>query len=956
LRLDTRRDATGEAKSGLHPIVPGKPDESEVIRRIFSSDESEIMPPPATKNPLSDSEKVVLKQWINRGAEYKQHWAFVAPQSAPLPLVKLTDWPRNPIDYFILAKLEAEGLRPSPRADRVTLARRLYLDLIGLPPTPAEADAFVNDRSPDAFDKLVDRLLNSPHYGERWARRWLDLARYADTNGYEKDRVRSIWPYRDWVIQALNRDMPFDRFTIEQIAGDLLPAAGLGQKVATGFHRNTMINEEGGVDPQEFRFHAMTDRVNTTATTWLGLTLGCAQCHSHKYDPIPQQEYYQVMALLNNADDLEMELPQPEIAARRAEIENRAARLIAELPNRFPPGSTARDKGPLPIHRWVHLERRFNSWLQEESARAVHWTLLRPVEAKANLPRLTILADSSVLASGDQTKSDVYDLAYQSELHGITAIRLEVLPHESLPRHGPGRVYYEGPFGDFFLSELTVTAGGKPVRLAHASQSYADGANTAAAAIDTRTDTGWSIKGGEGRAHAAVFNLASPLEDARRLGLRLLFEKYYAAGLGRFRVSVTIDSRKGEARGLPADLEDLLLLPESGRTEEQRGRLLEHFLTVAPELKDEWNAIKKLRNQMPPYPTTLILQERPPDNPRLTHVHRRGEYLQLADQVEPNVLSMLPPLPKDGPHNRLTFAHWLVDSNNPLVGRVTMNRQWAAFFGRGIVRTTEDFGYQGELPSHPELLDWLALEFRRKGWSMKKMHRLIVTSATYQQSSSVSPELSARDPANIWLARGPRFRVEGELIRDIALKIGGLLTPRIGGPSVFPPQPPGVTSEGTYGPLAWKVSEGADRYRRGLYTFSKRTAPYAMFNTFDVPSGEACVARREVSNTPLQALTLLDDPVFTEVAQALGKEMALHTASVEERVTELFRRCVTRPPTPEELAPLVEFYRIQKERCARKELDAAKIAGPGKENVVDRAAWTVVARALLNLDETITKE
>jgi hypothetical protein len=954
LRLDMRDVAIGEARSGLHAIVPSKPGESELVRRIGADDEGDVMPPPSTKNPLSDAQKQLLRRWIAEGAEYKPHWAFVPPRQAPLPNVRQADWPRNAIDHFVLARLEAAGLRPSPQADRYKLVRRVSLDLIGLPPTPEEADAFVHDPAPDAYEKLVDRLLASPHYGERWARRWLDLARYADTNGYEKDRARSIWPYRDWVINALNAGMPFDEFTIEQIAGDLLPGATLEQRIASGFHRNTMLNEEGGIDPLEFRFHAMTDRVGTTGTVWLGLTLGCAQCHTHKFDPIAHREYYQVMAFLNNADEPEMDVPRPDLTARRAELEAKIAALEADLPNRFPADAKPGDTRPIEVRRRERLERKFCAWLEQESARAVHWTVLRPVEAKSNVPRLTVLDDSSVLASGDMSKRDVYDLKFRTDLRGVTALRLEVLPDASLPKHGPGRVYYEGAFGDFFLSEITLTAGGKPVRFSRASQSFANGGG-AAAAIDGKPETGWSIAGGQGKAHAAVFNLAEPLADAKELAVSLLFERYYAAGLGRFRISLTTDPRAAEARGLPADIEDVLLIPAERRTAAQRDRLLRHCLSVAPELGGERAAIQKLRDQMPAYPTTLVLSERPPDNPRPTYVHRRGEFLQPAERVEPGVLSVLPPLPKGAPRNRLTFARWLVDPDNPLVGRVTMNRQWAALFGRGLVRTTEDFGYQGEPPTHPELLDWLAVELVRRGWSIKQMHRLIVTSATYQQSSRVTPELLEKDPHNQLLARGPRFRIEAELVRDAALRISGLLSPKLGGPSVFPPQPAGVSSEGTYGPLAWKVSEGPDRYRRGLYTFSKRTAPYAMATTFDAPSGEACLARREVSNTPLQALTLLNDPVFVEAAQALGARMAVESLPVEGRVTELFRRCLTRPPSADERALLVQFYQAQKQRFAGKELDAGAVAGPGGGDVIERAAWTVVARALLNLDETITK-
>jgi hypothetical protein len=1142
LRLDLREAAVKPGPGGRRAIVPGTIARSELVRRIELTGGG-VMPPAHTKNPLTAAQKDVLKRWVAAGAGYDAHWAFVPPKQPPLPKVKDAAWPRNPIDHFVLARLEAAGMKPSPQADPYTLVRRVHLDLIGIPPTPEEVDAFVTEYeaeagvparapnaqrpTPDAYSRLVDRLLASPHYGERWARRWLDLARYADTNGYEKDRPRSVWPYRDWVINALNADMPFDRFTIEQLAGDMLPNATLEQRIATGFHRNTMLNEEGGIDPLEFRFHAMADRVATTGTAWLGLTTGCAQCHTHKFDPITQREYYQLFAFLNNADEPEIEVPRPDIIARRAELEKRITALEADLPNRFPaeegyrwepaapaavisaggakaevlddrsvrisgenpatdtytvtfesdggvaalrlealtdpslgaggPGRTPHgnfvlsevtvtaapkdspdqpqpvkliraeadfaqqgfpaphaidgnpktgwaihgtgtwnlnrtlnlglekpvpgparwtvrldqqhgekhtlgrfrlslgrpvdDPRPLEVRRKEHFERRFGEWLKGEESKAVRWTLLRPKSAKSNLPLLTILEDGSVLSSGDQTKRDVYDVALATELEGITAIRLEAIPDERLPKHGPGRIYYEGPHGDFHLSEISLAVGDKPVKLSGASQSFGTPAKNA---LDGNPQTGWSVNGGQGRPHAAVFNLAEPLDPAGELALSMVFERYYAAGLGRFRVWATSDSRKAEAR-VPPPVEEALLVPGPSRTAAQRELILKHFTATAPELASAREEITKLRNEMPAIPTTLVFEERPSNNPRPTRIHNRGEFLQARDQVEPGVLGVLHPLPKDAPRNRLTFARWLVDPRNPLVGRVTMNRQWAAFFGTGIVRTVEDFGYQGESPTHPDLLDWLAVEFVKQGWSLKRMHRLIVTSATYRQSSAVTSEHLAKDPDNRLLARAPRVRLEAEAVRDSALKIAGLLSPKIGGPSVFPPQPPGVTSEGTYGPLQWKVSEGEDRYRRGLYTFMKRTAPYAMTLTFDGPSGEACVARREVSNTPLQALTLLNDAVFLEAAQALGKALASRSGSVEERAGYLFRRCVARPPSPDELALITRYYHAQKKRFEAKELDAAALAGAGEGDVNERAAWTALARTLLNLDEVIAR-
>ncbi len=956
LRLDIRDEAIRPLESGASAIVPGDVDESELVNRIFAEDEGELMPPPHAKKPLTEGEKDTLKRWVAEGAEYKSHWSFARPRRASLPEVRRTDWPRNAIDTFVLARLESEGLQPSPGADRTTLARRLSLDLIGLPPTPEEVDAFVNDRADDAYERLVDRLLASPHYGERWARRWLDLARYADTNGYEKDRGRSIWPYRDWVIRALNSDMPFDRFTVEQIAGDMLPGASPDQRIATGFHRNTMLNEEGGIDPREYRFLAMTDRVATTGTVWLGLTIGCAQCHTHKYDPIPHTEYYQFMAFLNNADEPELQVENPEIARQRREAEEKITATVADLPDRFPlaDGPEDDDGRPAEVRRREGLERRFHEWLATESARTARWSVLEPVEAKSNLALLTVLGDGALFASGDKTKSDTYSFQFRGAPRGIKAIRIEAFPDDRLPSRGPGRTDYEGPFGDFFLSELTVTVGDKSVPWKGATHSYAKGASGATKAIDGDPQSGWSVDGGQGMAHSAVFTLAAPL-GTEDFDLRMLFERYYAAGLGRFRISATTDSTSAPARDMPADVESQLLIPTAERTPEQMERLRQHFLASVPELAKEREVIAKLRKAIPAFPTTLVMLERPPENPRPTSLHRRGEYLQAAEKVEPGVPSILHPLSKEAPRDRLGFARWLTMPENPLVGRVTVNRHWAAIFGQGLVRSAQDFGFQGETPSHPELLDWLAVEFVERGWSVKSLHKLMVMSATYRQDSRVTPGLLAKDAENVLLSRGPRVRLEAEAIRDVALRASGLLSGKVGGPSVFPPQPPGVTTEGTYGSLAWKDSQGEDRYRRGLYTYSKRTSPYAMFATFDGPSGEVCIPRREVSNTPLQALTMLNDPVMIEAAQALGRLTTALAGSVEEKAGSLFRRLLARRPAGDELSMLVQFYESQRGRLERKELDASVIAGPGGPDAVERAAWTVLARSLFNLDEAVTK-
>ena len=1013
LRLDIRDSATKEAKSGAVALVPGQPDKSELVARIFSTDEDELMPPPSVKRTLTPEQKDTLRRWVAAGAEYQQHWAFVKPKQAKVPDVsaqlsvlsaqskqhvqseKLSTehWAlsTNPIDAFILKRLLEANLAPSPEADPATLCRRIYLDLVGIPPTPAEQDDFLKSairNRQSAIETLADRLLASPRYGERWARKWLDLARYADTNGYEKDRPRTIWPYRDWVINALNADKPFDQFTVEQIAGDMLPGSTLDQKIATGFHRNTMLNEEGGIDPNEFRFHAMTDRVATTGATWLGLTLGCAQCHTHKFDPLTHREYFQLMAFMNNADEPDIDLPQADAEEQQKKNTALAAKLLAELPEKWAakhapkpvenseaqPQASSPDSTPTPKPA---LDEKFAEWLARERARTVQWQPLRPASAKSNMPLLTIEPDASVFRNGDISKSDTYELHFRDVPAGVTAIRLEALPDPRLPAHGPGMAFYEGPKGDFFVAEFTLHADGQPVKFSGATESYSKNTfgstpTTAALMLDGDPQTGWSTAGRMGERHTAVLTLPSPAAAISSGGdwtVKLAMGRHYACSLGRFRISITTDARPAVARDLPSETESLLALPDEKLTAAQRVRLREEFLLSLPELKDEASRIRTLRKPVRP-PATLGFRERPPENPRPTFIHNRGEYLQPTEPVTPGVPAFLNPIAGNAKPDRLALARWLVSPENPLTSRVIVNRQWAAFFGRGIVKTTEDFGYQGEVPTHPELLDWLAVEFVKQGWSLKKLHRLIVTSATYRQSSVLSAQKSvlsipksgagdqkqgtasgvplstehwalSTDPDARLLSRFPRTRLDAEIIRDAALASGGLLVEKIGGPSVRPPQPEGVT-EAAYGG-SWTPSTGPDRWRRSLYTFSKRTAPFALYNTFDGPTGEACIPRRDVSNTPLQALTLLNDIVFTEAAQSFGKILAGRNASDAEKLDEAFRRIVCRKPADDERATLLKFFQTQRARLT-----------DGKPSA-DAAAWSALVRALFSLDEVVTK-
>ncbi|MBI1314027.1 DUF1553 domain-containing protein [bacterium] len=976
LRLDERAAALDAGA-----IIPGKPDDSELIRRIFSTNPDERMPPPDAKEQLSERQKSLLRDWVLNGGDYEPHWAFIKPVRREPPTSKFDNRARNAIDRFVFARLAAEHLAPSPEADRYALVRRVYLDLIGLPPTPEEADAFVADSDPRAYENLVDRLLDSPQYGERWARVWLDLARYSDTNGYEKDRPRSIWPYRDWVIRALNTDMPYDQFTIEQLAGDMLPDATLDQRIATGFHRNTMLNEEGGIDPLEYRFYAMVDRVATTGTVWLGLTVNCAQCHTHKYDPIQHSEYYGLMALLNNADEPDLPIPDPTVVQQREQLLAQIDKLENDLVAAFPPLPSSEDKaatGPDSKPAATEAERReqnfnqsFARWLDQQRQAAVDWKVQWPTNLESNLPRLEVLDDGSIFSTGDITKRDVLTLTFDIAVDQlpITALRLEALPDDRLPAGGPGRAYYEGRKGDFFLSEVTAKLGDTPLQFASGSQSFGkisigSGDARTANVFDGDGSTGWSTSGHEGEANQIVLNLKAPITAAGSLTIELLFERHFAASLGRFRISATSDDGTPAATTLPVDLE-AALTSEGDLEAATREQLQRQYLRIAPELAAARRPIDALRNRMPDLPHTQIMHERPADNLRPTFRHHRGEYLSSRERVEPGI----PAVFDDGsppPTNRLEFARWLVSDHNPLAARVAVNRAWQAFFGNGLVATSDDFGTQANPPTHPELLDWLATEFVTDGWSQKRLHRLIVTSATYRQQSNVTPDLLERDPNNELLARGPRFRAPAETVRDIMLKASGLLSPKMFGPSVYPPQPASVTGL-AYGSTKWNASTGEDRYRRSLYTFSKRTASFAAYTVFDAPTGESCVARRNRSNTPLQALTLLNDEMFLEMARALAADAV--TQSGEPNVgspdaaaiaTNIFRRLLTRPPTDAELTAIIDYQKAQLDRLNGGQLKASEIlAGKATKNSAleqraDQASWVMVTRVLMNLDETIT--
>ena len=895
------------------------------------------------------------------------HWAFRAPRTPALPKVADPFWSRNPIDRFVLARLAPLHRRPASAASRSTLIRRLSLDLVGLPPTIAEIDLRANDRSPDAHDRLVDHLLASPHFGERWALWWLDAVRYADSNGYEIDRPRSIWPYRDWVIGAFNAGLPFDQFAIEQLAGDMLPESSPEQQIATGFHRHSYLNEEGGHDWEQFRWEAIVDRVHTTATVFLGLTVACAQCHDHKFDPLTQDEYWRFFAFFNNVDEPFLEVPVETTNRRRNQILSQIRDLEATRPQAFPlPDRGPAENRPEAQRRNALIDQKFRQWHQRESADAAVWKTLEPLEYRSQMnATLSALVDGSLLATGDRPEVDSYRVVYRVPPGKIYGLLLEALPHPALPRKGPGRGSVLGD-GSFALSEFQVdllaTSQGAPLALTfeRPTATHHKGDRTVELSLDGDKLTSWHIQGGEGRAQWALFPSAQPVTVSRpaRLVVTYLMNFVHQQTLGRFRLSVTSDPRPLRLPEHPRAILSLLAKEARIRSAKEDARLRGYFLSVTPELATLNKQIGVLRASLPTLPTTLIVAERQDRRP--TFVHARGEFHRREDQVAPGVPRALHPLPASAPRNRLAMARWIASRENPLIGRVAMNQVWQQVFGRGLVSTPEDFGVQGSPPTHPALLDWLATEFVRRDWDLKSLIRRVVSSATYQQSSWISPEDFAWDPLNQWLARGPRFRVHAETIRDIALTTSGLLTRRVGGPSFFPPRPDlGKTI--AYGNAEWKVSQGTDRYRRGLYIHRKRTAPHPGLASFDAPPRHTCNVRRRRSNTPLQALALLNDQTIIESARAIAWRVINEGPDTQsERVRFVFRLCTSRAPDELEHKWIREHLDRQRKRIRAGSLKAATLVGSETPvlggSVEELAAWTVIARVLLNLDETVSKE
>ncbi len=946
-------------------IVPGSPEKSLLLTAVRGS--GDLLRMPKDLDPLSDSEIALLEQWIAAGApapadekfeptarKTSSHWSFQPVARVSPPATKHQAWTRNSIDPFIAARLEEQGLRPSPEADRATLIRRLSLDLHGLPPTAAEVNEFLSDDRPGAYERLVDRLLDSPRYGERWGRHWLDVARYADSNGYTIDGARSIWKYRDWVIDAINADLPFDQFTVEQLAGDLLPSASTSQVVATGFHRNTLINQEGGTDQEQFRVEAVADRVSTTGSAYLGLTLGCARCHDHKYDPISQREFYQLFAIFNNADEPNLTVATPEQAKQLKSLQEEAK--LAE-------------KSLQEYDRTAKVRQQAWEAKLADMAGEVEWTVMEPTAFQsAGGAKLELLGDRSLLVSGDVPGSDTYEVNLGIPSKTVTAVRLEALTHEQLPRTGPGLAGN----GNFVLTDIgfrSAVEGAADDRLAIAT-AWADHSQpkfpVEHAFDNDAVQSGWAInqpadkKVNSNRTAIFVLKEALPTNSAAFIvSLRHAHANRYS--LGRFRLAVA--SAPPAALAMPPEVLQALATVAADRTAEQKQAVLEEFRLHDVERKPLVERVDRLKASIAALqkqvPTTMVMKERA--TPRDTFLHIRGDFLRHGAKVAPAVPDVMHALPNDVARpNRLDFSRWLVDPANPLTPRVTANRVWQRFFGRGIVETEDDFGLQGARPTHPELLDWLATELIRQNWSLKGLNRLIVTSATYRQSSEVSEEQLKQDQFNVWLGRQNRLRMEAESIRDSALSAAGLLSDNIGGPSVYPPQPEGIYAF-TQNNKNWTVSTGEDRFRRGMYTYFWRSSPDPFLMTFDAPNANVACTRRVRSNTPLQALTLANDSGFVEMAQALASRILTERPQADDRqrLTYAFQICLARVPEAHELSMLSAYLGRSRTAYAGDSAAAQAAASVPRglnTSPAEAAAWTSVARVLLNLDEFITRE
>jgi hypothetical protein len=977
LRLDLRGAALTKRDDGTIPIVPGKPMESEVYKRLVAADQDDLMPPPKAKLPLSARQIAVIKTWIEQGAEYQPHWSLVPVKQPVPPTLKNARPSGNAIDQFVRARLAAEGLRPSPRAAAQTLIRRVTLDLTGLPPTPEEVDAFLNDVKAESeahpgtpesmlkpYERLVDRLLASPAFGERMAWDWLDAARYADSNGYQGDGERTMWPWRDWVVSAYNRNQRFDEFTVWQLAGDQLDAATDEQRLATGFNRNHMINGEGGRIAEENRIEYVFDQAETTATVWLGLTFNCCRCHDHKFDPLTKTDYFSLFAFFNQtpvtggggdpATPPAMEAMSAQQRTLIAGMESRIAMLNTDIAKR-----ESALAGLLP-----QREQQVLASLEKQA-----WRVLAPTATKAEHQTLTTQEDQSILASGPNPKNDTYTVTFNLDLDQLGAIRLEALRHPTMTQGGIAR----SDSGNFVLTEIEAMlkpAGeteSRPLKFSTAQATYEQGEHKIAGTFDGKRETGWAVWEGKpvDRDHQAVLRFAKPVAAGKGAVLTLVLRHdspHVNHNLGRFRISATdtAEAKLDPARDTliaalrtPADKRDKVqneLIAASVKIDDEK------LTKLRGELEGTRKSIADIRKGLP---RVMIMQDMP--KPRKTFALDKGFYNKPMEEVSAATPAALPAMPEAAAKNRLGLARWLVAPENPLTARVTINRLWSQFFGIGLVKTAEDFGSQGEMPIHQDLLDWLAAEFVRRGWDVKAMCRLIVTSDTYMQVSKVSSDLYERDPYNRLLARGARFRMPSWMLRDQALAISGLLVNKVGGPPVKPYQPSGVWEEATFGNKKYTQDKGEALYRRSIYVFWRRIVGPTMF--FDSAARQVCTVKQLRTNSPLHALTMLNDIAYVEAARAMAQRV-MHQggATNEQRITFAMRLALSRPPTAEEQSILLAaLARVRKEFAAdpdsaKKLLTTGESLRDEKLDAIDHASWTAICNAVLNLDEALTKE
>lgn len=1086
LRLDTQQGSR-EDLGGYAAIVPRDPEASELIQRLTSDDEDLAMPPAGKGRRLTPGEVERIRQWIDQGADYDAHWSYSVPRRPQLPKVSDPDWPRNAIDHLILSHLDTEGLGPSPEADRLTLARRVAIDLTGLPPTWDEAIAFRDDESPDAYERFVDRMLGKLAFGERWARVWLDLARYADSTGYADDPPRTIWAYRDYVIQSLNDNKPFDQFTIEQIAGDLLHNPTREQLIATAFHRNTLTNNEGGTNDEEFRNVAIVDRVNTTMEVWMGTTMACAQCHTHKYDPITQEEYFRLFAIFNNSEDADKKEESPLLEIWSEDQEARKSRLREEI------GQVA---ATLAVST-PEIESAQAAWLTSLRHAPV-WRDLVPHDAIGDERTLAILAGGWIEGVGEKPDTDRYKIRFRTGRETVSALKIEVpaeqkdnfvlsgveatwvpvasqsmesrfvrieLPGDAKMLHlaevqawsngvnvategtatqsstdFAGNVEYvidgntDGEYANRSVSHTAIekdpwveidlgsvtqlqrvvvwnrTDGGDsianrlagyrvsllddsrrvvwsqtPSELPRPEASFSpdgsirfefaavladhqqDGFPAASVlSVPPSADQGWAVAPQQGKPHELTLVLREPVQlTDGELSVQLVQTSKHARHLlDRFRFKVTADPGASQWATLPAEIAAMVRDADQQLTSSQRDRLAEYYRGIAPLLAPQRTRLQKLQGELDklkPTTTVPIMRDLAGNQRRTTKVQIRGSYLNTGQEVTPGVPHAFHAIPDGVPTDRLALAKWLVDPQNPLTARVIANRHWEEIFGTGIVQTSEEFGSQGELPSHPDLLDWLAVELVESGWDLKHLLKLLATSATYRQSSFCSEANQIADPFNRLYARGPRFRASAEMVRDQALLVSGLLSPKMFGPPVNPPQPELGLKAAFGSDTDWKTSEGDDRYRRGIYTMWRRSSPYPSMAQFDAPNREVCTVRRIRTNTPLQALVTLNDPVYIEAAQSLARKMIAVGVNPEQRIRLAFRDGLIREPSELELKRLTELAASAYE-IYRADVDQAKRLAtdpigelPAGIDVAEAASWTVVANVILNLDEMLMK-